>query len=69
MDENKLLKKKYDRTYYLKNREEICEKRRKYYKEIRIEYIRRNKINYEKNKNKGSRVPIVVAEGTLVKFD
>jgi hypothetical protein len=69
MDEKKLLKKKYDRAYYLKNREEICEKRRKHYIKTRTEYIRRNKTNYEKNKNKGSRVPILVAEGTLVKFD
>lgn len=69
MDEKKLLKKKYDRAYYLKNREAIREKRRKHYIKTRTEYIRRNKVNYEKNKNKGSRVAIVVAEGTLVKFD
>jgi len=68
MDEKRLLKKKYDREYYLKNREVICEKRRKHYIKTRTEYIRRNKINYERSKNR-SREPIIVGEGTLVKFD
>jgi len=66
MDETRILKKKYDRNYYLKNREAICEKRRKYYKEIRIEYIKQNNTNYGE---KVSKVPITVAVGILIKFD
>jgi hypothetical protein len=60
-------KKEYDNLYYQKNKELIQLKRRLHYIEKRDEYIKRNKINYQKRKN--NKDPIVVSKGQIVKFN
>jgi len=62
-------KKQYDREYYAKNRVIISEKRQQHYKNNWNEHQRRNRANYENRRNITSREPIIITEGTLVKFE
>ena len=45
-------KKEYDREYYLKNRERLCERQREWGKNNKEEKARRDRLYYEKNKEK-----------------